>query len=610
VDSEHENSKMNHFLQLGKSTFAGQNVLLRRKSSMMASSPNKPVSNETQKEPSSSPQRITIASSEKKHDASVLSKVLEENNNTNSAQPAMVSSSSSSTSSSPYREPSKTAFTKSLLTTPAPVPASSAASSSSSVNKMFPAVTSSSSASSVATKSNPIVEKPKKIDLMTPALKPAPVTTKEQVKPSAVVEIPVEKNEEKKLPSVTAVEIKPVMGKETMRKQEVIIPAVVKQESVAVEMKLEITNMKEVVENKEQSEHQRQNDVNNNQEPIVVALQSQASESLPTPAPAPPAPSSSPLRLLSTSNDEPTGEGEKGDKVQFFSLQSLAAPVSNKFVVSVSVFFLSFSQTSDKPVDLEHENNKLNHFLQLGKASLVSDGPGSLLAGGRGGRGAILRRKSSLLGTSSSPNNKPLSSPKADLSITPMKPKEVSQQQQHPATVYRAFSDEVDYPSVHASSTPFASSVSISVERKEVAVHSSSSTEKQKTSSVHQLFGSIVNNTSSSSSSINESQIEIHPETEEKKEEWKEPVVETKLYLKESHVAPPKQSNEQQHGLTPLKSIPRIDSAGLNASKSHDSVENEDGEKMQFFSLKSLKSSVSSCCVFFLSFFSSSCRRV
>jgi hypothetical protein len=255
-------------------------------------------------------------------------------------------------------------------------------------------------------------------------------------------------------------------------------------------------------------------------------------------------------------------------------------------------------------VDLEHENNKLNHFLQLGKASLVSDGPGSLLAGGRGGRGAILRRKSSLLGTSSSPNNKPLSSPKADLSITPMKPKEVSQQQQqqHPATVYRAFSDEVDYPSVPVSSTPFASSVSISVERKEVAFHSSSSAEKEKTSSAHQLFGSIVSDTSSST--INESQIEIHPETEEKKEEWKEPVVETKLHLKDSHVAAPKHSNEQQHGLTPLKSIPRIDSAGLNASKSHDSVENEDGEKMQFFSLKSLKSSVSSCCLlsFLLSF--------
>jgi hypothetical protein len=344
VDSEHENSKMNHFLQLGKSTFAGQNVLLRRKSSMMANSPNKPISNEIQKESPSSPQKIATSSSEKKHDASVLSKVLEENNNTNSAKPAVVASSSSA-SSSPYREPSKTAFTKSLLTAPSAA-AASATSSSSSVNKMFPSVTSSSSASSAATKSNPVVEKPKKIDLMTPALIPAPVTTKEQVKPSAVVEIPVEKKEEqkevKKLPSVTAVEIKPAMRQETLKKEEVIIPAVVKQEPVAVEMKLEITNMKESVENKEQSEQQRQNDVNKNKEPIVIALQSQASESLPTPAPAPApsAPSSSPLRLLSTSNDEPTGEGEKGDKVQFFSLQSLAAPVSNTLCCFCFYFFL------------------------------------------------------------------------------------------------------------------------------------------------------------------------------------------------------------------------------------------------------------------------------
>jgi hypothetical protein len=49
-----------------------------------------------------------------------------------------------------------------------------------------------------------------------------------------------------------------------------------------------------------------------------------------------------------------------------------------------------------KPVDSEHENSKLNHFLKLGRSSLVSDGPGGLLSGGRGGRGVGIRRKSSL----------------------------------------------------------------------------------------------------------------------------------------------------------------------------------------------------------------------
>jgi hypothetical protein len=264
-------------------------------------------------------------------------------------------------------------------------------------------------------------------------------------------------------------------------------------------------------------------------------------------------------------------------------------------------------------VDSEHENNKLNHFLQLGKASLVSDGPGSLLAGGRGGRGAILRRKSSLNGTPSPNNGKPLSSPKADLPVTPMKPKE-EEVQHHPTPLYRAFSNEgyssasspvqQENQSVTSTSAPFvpaASNVPISipppVEKKEIPIpslSSSSLSSAEKTSSTHQLFGSVDNTVVSESES---KAVEIQPETE-----WKEPIVESKLRLNEAHVA---SRHQNDHGLTPLKSIPRIDSAGLFPpsrydSKSHDSVEGEDGEKMQFFSLRSLKSSVSAVLLSFV----------